>query len=42
MPEYFMSNISLEKGLSFRPVDVQLKLAVNNLFNEDYLSVQGL
>ena len=39
LPQYFMSNISLEKGLSFKPVDVQLKLAVNNLFNEDYLSV---
>lgn len=39
LPKYFMSNISLEKGLSFRPVDLQLKLAVNNLFNEDYLSV---
>lgn len=39
LPAYFMSNISLEKGLTFRPVDIQLKLAVNNLFNEDYLSV---
>lgn len=39
LPEYFMSNISLEKNLSFRPADLQLKLAVNNLFNEDYLSV---
>lgn len=39
LPRYFMSNISLEKNLSFRPVDIQLKLAVNNLFNEDYLSV---
>ncbi|MCM1450612.1 MAG: TonB-dependent receptor [Clostridiales bacterium] len=39
LPRYFMSNISLEKGLSFKPVDLQLKLAVNNLFNEDYLSV---
>lgn len=39
LPTYFMSNISLEKGLSFKPADVQLKLAVNNLFNEDYLSV---
>lgn len=27
-----------EKPL-FKPVDVQLKFAVNNLFNEDYLSV---
>lgn len=39
LPKYYMSNISLEKWLSFKPVDVQLKLAVNNLFNEDYLSV---
>lgn len=39
LPQYFMSNISLEKGLSFKPVDLQLKFAVNNLFNEDYLSV---
>lgn len=39
LPQYFMSNVSLEKGLFFKPVDVQLKLAVNNLFNEDYLSV---
>lgn len=34
-----MSNVSLEKGLKFKPVDLQLKLAVNNIFNEDYLSV---
>ena len=39
LPRYFMSNISLEKGLSFKPVDLQLKFAVNNLLNEDYLSV---
>lgn len=39
LPQYFMSNISLEKNFYFKPVDVQLKLAVNNLFNEDYLSV---
>ncbi|MDE5882234.1 MAG: TonB-dependent receptor [Muribaculaceae bacterium] len=39
LPKYYMSNISLEKGLSFKPLDLQLKLAVNNLFNEDYLSV---
>lgn len=39
LPKYYMSNISLEKGLKFKPVDLQLKLAVNNLFNEDYLSV---
>lgn len=39
LPRYFMSNISLEKILSFRPVDLQFKLAINNLFDEDYLSV---
>lgn len=39
LPKYYMSNISLEKGFALKPVDLQLKLAVNNLFNEDYLSV---
>lgn len=39
LPPYFMSNVTLEKSLSFRPADLQLKLAVNNLFNEQYLSV---
>lgn len=39
LPDYFMSNVSLEKGLSFKPLHMQLKLAVNNLFNEDYMSV---
>ncbi len=39
LPRYFMSNVSLEKGLSFKPAVVQLKIAVNNLFDEDYLSV---
>lgn len=39
LPVYFMNNVSLEKSLSFRPLDVNLKLAVNNLFNEDYISV---
>ena len=39
LPPYYMSNISLEKNLPFRFADFQLKLSVNNLFNEDYLSV---
>lgn len=39
LPDYYMSNISCEKSMSFKPVDIQLKLAVNNLFNEDYMSV---
>lgn len=39
LPDYFMSNISLEKNFDFRYVGMQLKFTVNNLFNEDYLSV---
>ncbi len=39
LPAYFMSNVSLEKLLEFRPLDLSVKLAVNNIFNEDYLSV---
>ena len=39
LPEYFMSNISLEKLLSFRWADLSLKGTINNLFNEEYLSV---
>ena len=39
LPQYFMSNISIEKNFFFKPLDLQLKLAINNLFNEDYLSV---
>ena len=39
LPKYFMNNIALEKNLMFKPLDLQLKLIVNNLFNEDYLSV---
>ena len=36
---YFMSNISLEKVLSCCWADFSLKGVVNNLFNEEYLSV---
>lgn len=39
LPPYFMSNITLEKGLSFNWADISLKGAINNLFNEEYLSV---
>lgn len=34
-----MSSVALESGLPFKWLDLQLKMAVNNLFNEDYLSV---
>lgn len=39
LPTYFMNNLILEKHISTRPLDLNLKLAVNNLFNEDYVSV---
>ncbi len=39
LPPYFMSNIAFEKRLSLKPANLSLKLAVNNLFNEEYLSV---
>ena len=39
LPNYFMSNISLEKELVFRWADLSLKGTINNLFNEEYLSV---
>ena len=39
LPPYFMSNISLERTVSLKLADLSLKCAVNNLFNEEYLSV---
>ena len=39
LPPYFMSNITLEKRFSLAWADLSLKSAVNNLFNEEYLSV---
>ena len=39
LPAYFMSNISLEKRFAPKWADLSLRLAVNNLFDEEYLSV---
>lgn len=39
LPPYFMNNVQIERNLHFRPVDVNMKLCVNNLFNEHYLTV---
>ena len=39
LPEYFMNNITLEKVFSMRWADLTLKGTINNLFNEEYLSV---
>ena len=39
LPAYYMNNLSLEKSLSLRRVDLSVKGTVNNLFDEEYLSV---
>lgn len=39
LPAYFMNNLSLEKRFVLRWADLSLKGAVNNLFDEEYLSV---
>lgn len=39
LPEYFMSNISLEKRIPFSWGNLSFKGVINNLFNEEYLSV---
>ena len=39
LPKYYMSNISLEKIVSLKWADLSFKGAINNLFNEEYLSV---
>ena len=39
LPEYYMSNLTLERGISLKGVELSLKGAVNNLFDEEYLSV---
>ncbi len=39
LPKYYMSNITLEKGFSTRWAELSLKGSVNNLFDEEYLSV---
>lgn len=39
LPTYFMNNISLEKLLDLKVAELSLKGTVNNLFNEEYLSV---
>ena len=39
LPTYYMNNITLEKGFSLSWADLSLKCAINNLFDEEYLSV---
>ena len=39
LPRYYMSDLSVAKQFDTRPVDISLKLAVNNLFNADYQTI---
>ncbi len=39
LPPYYMNNLALEKSFSLRWADLSVKGAVNNLFDEEYLSV---
>ena len=39
LPKYYMSNVSLEKSIYCSWADWSLKGTINNLFNEEYLSV---
>ena len=39
LPPYFMNNVILERGVTTKWAELSLKGAINNLFNEEYLSV---
>ena len=39
LPPYFMSNISLEKSIPLKHIELSAKGVINNLFNEQYLPV---
>jgi iron complex outermembrane receptor protein len=39
LPAYFMSNLTLERSVETRWAELSLKGVINNLFNEEYLSV---
>lgn len=41
LPDYFMNGVTAQKDILVHPVALQFKLAINNLFNEHYLSVLG-
>ena len=39
LPAYFMNNLTLERSISLKWADLSLKGVINNLFDEEYLSV---
>lgn len=41
LPKYFMSNLSVERRIPLRPVEMSAKLTINNLFNADYQTIMS-
>ena len=41
LPKYFMNNITLEKSIATSWADLSIKGSINNLFDEEYLSVMS-
>lgn len=39
LPTYYMNVMSLERMFRWRPLDLSVKFVINNLFDEEYLSV---
>ena len=39
LPGYSISNVTLDKSLNIKPITIQIKLALNNIFNTEYLSI---
>ena len=39
LPPYFMNNLTLERKVSTKWAELSFKGAINNLFDEEYLSV---
>ncbi len=39
LPAYSISNVTLEKTLKLKPITLQMKVALNNIFDAEYLSV---
>ena len=39
LPKYYMSNVSLERVIAFTWADLSIKGTINNLFDEEYISV---
>ena len=39
LPPYFMNNLSIERTVPLKSVTLSVKGTINNLFNEEYVSV---